>query len=209
MKRKMPNTLKSAIKLAESYEATIMSVYDEKRYNLMCDMIDRNIERFFNGEPVDDGLFGKVFELSTHDSNSTIVTVRSQGKCDGYALIDGKRRKLEAKTNGGRVGNLYKMNKRTRRSQYMLYCICYEVPEGKPRKDGTCKPAEWRTATVLSTIDFFVDLLEQTNATKTIGHNESDREIAIQGDSKKLYKAIRENCINFDRNHWYNDWNIL
>ncbi len=206
---KMPNVIRNSMKLAEQYEATIMSAYDEKRYNLMCEMIDRNIEKFFNDEPIDDGLFGKVFELSTHDSDSTIVTVRSQGKCDGYALINSKRRKLEAKTNGGRVGNLYKMSKRTRRAQYMLYCICYEVPQGKPRKDGTCKPAEWRTATVLSTVEFFISLLEQTNATKVIGHNESDREVAIQGDSKKLYKAIKENCIEFDRNHWYNDWNIL
>ena len=70
---KMPNTIKNAMKLAEAYEAEIMSAYDEKRYSLMCEMIDRNIEKFFNDEPIDDGLFGKVFELSTHDSDSASV----------------------------------------------------------------------------------------------------------------------------------------
>ena len=205
-----PNTIKIAMRYVEEYEKTIASTYDEKRYNNMCDMIDRNIEYFMNDLPIDCGLFGKVFELSTHDSDSTITTVRSQGKCDGYALIDGKRRKLEAKVNGGRVGNLYAMNKRTRKAQYMLYCLCYEKPAGKHvKKDGTTAPAEWREATVLMTIDRFIEILDRNKAVHIIGHNDSDSEPAVVTSSKKLYKELLENSIQFDRNHWYNEWEIL
>ena len=52
------------------------------------------------------------------------------------------------------------------------------------------------------TIAQFIDLVESVNATKIIGHNESDKEVAIQSDSKKLYKAL----VNGNYVEYFRDW---
>lgn len=175
---------------------------DVKRLEKAVNLVNLNIKRHNNGEPTDSGLFGKVTELLSHDEKSTITRVQAQGRNDCYIIIDGKRKPLEVKTNGGRVGSLYQLNARARESQYINYNLDIEIKAGKPRKDGTCKPAEHRVVNVVMTISEFIRVLEECKATKVIGHNESDREIAIQSDSKKLYKAL----ISGNYTEYHRDW---
>lgn len=171
-------------KAIASFKAS--SKYDEKRYNEAVRLFKADIERATN----DSGLYGKVKELFSHDSKSTITRVQAQNRTDNYIIVDEIRKPCEVKTNGGRVGKLYSMSAKAKSSNYIVYELDYTTPQGKPRKDGTCKPAEHRQACKVMTVKQFIELLEETKATKVIGHNESDKEVAIQCDSKKLYKAL-------------------
>lgn len=171
-------------KLINSFRTS--SKYDVKRYNKAVELLKADIER----ETKDSGLYGKVFELFAHDEKSTIVRVQAQNRNDNYIFVDDVRKPCEVKTNGGRIGNLYAMSARTRKATYIVYNLDFVVKAGKPRKDGTCKPAEYRKASKVMTVAQFIELIESTNAFKVIGHNESDKEIAVQADSKKLYKAL-------------------
>lgn len=205
--KNLPDVIKLAMKVCEEYESTINSAYDRKRFNTMCELIDTNIERFYNGEPIDSGIYGKVFELSLHRSESTITKVHSvKYSYDFYIkMSDGKLLKAESKTNGGRIGWIDNMPIHERKAKAIIYNLAYVKPAGKrPRKDGTFAESEIRYITVCTTIYDFVKILESTKATKVIGHNDSDRELAIQCDSKKLYnELLNHKDIKFDRNKAY------
>lgn len=190
------------IALIQHFE--VKTSYDEKRKRKALDIVQTNLNKAKNGLPIDCGMYGKVKELLSHDSKSTITRVQAQGKNDAYIIIDGKRKPLEVKTNGGRISSLYKLNAKARTNRYIFYTLDFTVKAGKPKKDGTCKPAEHRYFSGVMTIAKFIDILDSTNATKVIGHNESDKEIAIQSDSKKLYKAlIASNAIEYNPNWEY------
>ena len=201
----MNNTIrmiKKAIEMVNDFEA--VSSYDAKRREKAIELITINYIRFKADEPIDSGLIGKVTELLSHDSKSTITRVQAQSRNDAYIIVDGKRKPLEVKTNGGRVGSLYSLNAKARQSRYIYYTLDVIIKAGKPKKDGTCKPAEHREFSGVMTIAKFIDILESTKATKVIGHNESDKEIAIQSDSKKLYKALTEcGAIEYNPNWEY------
>ena len=179
---------------------TIANNKDAKRATLAKTLIDRNIEYYNNGEAVDSGLYGKVKELLSHDEKSTIYRVQAQNRTDAYIIVDGKRKPLEVKTNGGRIENLYRLKAKDNR--YISYTLDIVIKAGKPRKDGTCKPAEHRYVNALMTVAQFIELVESVGATKVIGHNTSDREIAVQSDSKKLYKAL----VNGNYLEYFRDW---
>ncbi len=189
-----------SIEVIDNFEA--VNGKDNKRVTLAKTLVNKNVVRYNNGEAVDSGLYGKVTELLSHDEKSTIYRVQAQGKNDAYIIVDGKRRPLEVKTNGGRIESLYKLSTKARESRYISYTLDVTIKAGKPRKDGTCKPAEHRYINALMTIAQFIELVESVNATKVIGHNDSDREVAIQSDSKKLYKAL----VNGEYMEYYRDW---
>lgn len=194
--------LKSSLQLVQAFE--VNSSYDEKRKLKALDLIQTNFNKAKANEPIDCGLYGKVKELTSHDSKSTITRVQAQSRNDSYILVDGKRKPLEVKTNGGRIASLYKLNAKARANRYIVYTLDFTVKAGKPRKDGTCKPEEHRYFSGVFTIARFIEILEATKATKIIGHNENDREIAIQSDSKKLYKAlIASEAIEYNPNWEY------
>lgn len=176
------------IKLIQNFE--VKSSYDAKRKAKALDIAQVNLDKAKNGLPIDCGMYGKVKELTSHDSKSTITRVQAQSRNDAYIIVDGKRKPLEVKTNGGRVASLYKLNAKARANRYIFYTLDFTVKAGKPKKDGTCKPAEHRYFSGVMTIAKFIEILEATKATKVIGHNNSDKELAIQSDSKKLYKAL-------------------
>ena len=136
----------------------------------------------------------------SHDEKSTIYRVQAQNRTDAYIIVDGKRKPLEVKTNGGRIENLYRLKAKDNR--YISYTLDIVIKAGKPRKDGTCKPAEHRYVNALMTVAQFIELVESVGATKVIGHNTSDREIAVQSDSKKLYKAL----VNGNYLEYFRDW---
>ena len=190
------------IKLIQNFE--VKTSYDAKRKAKALDIVQVNLDKVKNGLPIDSGMYGKVKELTSHDSKSTITRVQAQNHNDAYIIIDGKRKPLEVKTNGGRVASLYKLNAKARANRYIAYTLDFTVKAGKPRKDGTCKPEEHRYFSGVMTVAKFIEILETTKATKIIGHNESDREVAIQSDSKKLYKALVEsNAIEYNPNWEY------
>ena len=180
--------IKKAIEIVNAFEPK--TKLDEKRKAKAIELLQLNIERAKRNEPIDSGLYGKVKELLSHNERSTITRVRPQGKSDSYINVDGKRRPLEVKTNGGRVESLFTMTERAKETRYIRYTLDFTVKAGKPKKDGTCKPAEHRYFDGVMTIKTFIEILESTKAYKVIGHNESDKERAVQSDSKKLYKAL-------------------
>ena len=179
-----------------------MNGKDNKRVSLAKMLYNKNVERYNNNEPIDSGLYGKVKELLSHDEKSTIFRVQAQGKNDAYIIVNGKRRPLEVKTNGGRIESLYGL--KAKDTRYISYTLDVMIKAGKPRKDGTCKPAEHRYVNALMTVAQFLELVESVNAIKVIGHNDSDREVAVQSDSKKLYKALVEgNYLEYFRDWEY------
>ena len=205
-----PNVIKYSIYLRNEYAQSIESTYDEKRLAVMDSYIDRNIESFMNGGAVDSGLYGKLFELSTHDSNSTICVIRKQHWNDGYVLVNGKRKQVEVKTNGGRLGDYYGMSKRTRKARYLIYNLCFQPPTRTNSKGETIVPP-MRYTTVFTNVDTFLSILESVKgAIKTVRHanyefigKQDDTEPAIQVSSKRLYETLIKSDIIFDRNKDY------
>lgn len=180
--------IKKSIDLINAFE--VNTSYDAKRKTKAVDLVTLNYNRVSSGQALDSGLYGKVKELLSHDSKSTITRVQAQSRNDAYIIVDGKRKPLEVKTNGGRVASLYKLNAKARANRYIFYTLDFTVKAGKPKKDGSRKPEEHRYFSGVMTVAKFIEILEATKATKVIGHNDSDKELAIQSDSKKLYKAL-------------------
>lgn len=198
----MTKMFERTIQLIQNFE--VKSSYDAKRKAKALDIVQINLDKAKNGLPIDCGMYGKVKELTSHDSKSTITRVQAQSRNDAYIIVDGKRKPLEVKTNGGRVASLYKLNAKARANRYVFYTLDFTVKAGKPRKDGTCKPAEHRYFSGVMTIAKFIEILNETKATKVIGHNDSDKELAIQSDSKKLYKALlASDAIEYNPNWEY------
>ena len=180
--------IKKSIDLINAFE--VKTSYDAKRKAKAVELVTLNYNRVSSGQALDSGLYGKVKELLSHDSKSTITRVQAQSRNDAYIIVDGKRKPLEVKTNGGRVASLYKLNAKARANRYIFYTLDFTVKAGKPKKDGSRKPEEHRYFSGVMTIAKFIEILDETKATKVIGHNDSDKELAIQSHSKKLYKAL-------------------
>lgn len=64
----------------------------------------------------EDGLAGACFELALHDVLGDKLQVRASGQVDIILVIEGKPRRVEAKTGAGRLANDCRGN------SYMLYC---------------------------------------------------------------------------------------
>lgn len=157
---------------------------------------------FILSNEADSGRWGKAFEVLNVSDTSRKVTVAAQGKIDGYFYLDGKRKAVEYKTNGGRIGNLY--NLRKPESAYIIYSMDFETRQTY-RKDGTPRPTKhYQVAPVILKVSDFLAILEHCNATKVIGHaGKGDDEVAVQGDSAKLAKCLADYPITFDPNYHY------
>ena len=150
----------------------------------------------------DDGRWGKAFELLNVSTKARKSYVAKQGKADGYFYLNGKRHPIEYKTNGGRVGSLYRMTKPE--NAYIVYSMDFETRQTY-RKDGTPRDTKHYTvAPIVLKVSDFLAILEHCNATKVIGHaDKGDDEIAIQGDSAKLAKCLANYPIPYDPNLEY------
>lgn len=137
----------------------------------------------------DDGRYGKAFELLAATSKSTKKTVARQGKVDIYFQFEGGRKPAEVKTNGGRIGNLYHLRKPE--NAYIIYQMAFTT-RTYVKKDGTLGGGKnCQTEPLIFKVSDFLQLLTECKATKVIGHKgQNDSEIAIQGDSMKLYKRL-------------------
>lgn len=177
---------RQALEAIDNYAPRTSS--DCRRLITACKLVHFDLERLARGEACDSGIAGKVKECLKRDSKSRINRVQAQGKNDAYIAIEGRRYPLEVKTNGGRIQALYSV--KAPDTHFIVYELEVVIKAGKPRKDGTCKPEEYRKACKVMTVRQFIELIEETGASKVIGHNATDREIAVQADSKKLYQAL-------------------
>jgi len=175
---------------------------DVARIKAAYKLIEIDIDRRVNGGNADSGLFGKIAELLSHDSDSTITRVQKQGATDLYVIIDGKRTKCEYKTNGGRIESLYRVRKPE--ASYIVYELDF-TPAPRKLKDGTIVHGERRYAKKLMKVSDFLGIIEDTKAVKIASHKgQGDAERAVQCSSKKLYQAlINGNFTDYDRNKTY------
>lgn len=150
----------------------------------------------------DSGRWGKAFEMLNVSATARKVYVAAQGKTDGYFYYNDKRVAVEYKTNGGRIGNLYKLSKPE--NAFIIYSMDFETRQTF-RKDGTPRPTKhYQVAPVILKVSDFLAILEHCNATKVIGHQgKGDDEVAIQGDSAKLAKCLAEYPITFNPDYHY------
>lgn len=154
---------------------------------------------------MDAGVMGKVLEVVSRPSNSELINVQPSSRVDSLIEVEGQLYRLEVKSNGGRLGDLERLSKYVQQHTLIHYTLLMRTPQGKPRKDGTCRPAEVRYADVIMRLDKFLALLKSKDATKHIEHKDyitSDRELAIQADSKKLYNALLKET-RYNRNKAY------
>ena len=146
----------------------------------------------------DDGRWGKAFEVLNVSATSHKVNVAAQGKTDGYFYYNGKRVAVEYKTNGGRVGSLYRLAKPE--NAFIVYSMDFETRQTY-KKDGK---KHYTVAPIVLKVSDFLAILEHCGATKVIGHaGKGDDEIAIQGDSAKLAKCLADYPITYDPDYHY------
>lgn len=167
------------------------------------------IERYNNAVRVlsnqsDCGRWGKVFEMLNVSDTARKTYVAAQGKFDGYFNFEGKRKAVEYKTNGGRIGGLYRMTKPE--NQYIIYTMDF-VTRQTYRKDGTPRKVKFYVVEpIILKVSDFLAILEHCGATKVIEHKgKGDKEIAVQGDSAKLAKCLADYPITFDPNKQYTE----
>ena len=168
--------------------------YEVKRYH--------EATRLLQKADIDDGIWGKLEELLNVADTSHKTAVSTQGKVDNYFYYEGGRKAVEYKTNGGRIGALYRMTKPE--NAFIVYSMDFETRQTY-RKDGTPRPTKhYVVAPVILKVSDFLAILEHCNATKVIGHQgKGDDEIAVQGDSAKLAKCLADYPITFDPNYHY------
>ena len=202
MKINYTNVQTRTAKLIEEFKP--INSHDTKRKVKAMEMLCIDIQRLTDGVPTDSGLYGKVDELLHHDSFSTCFKPRSNKYHDIDPWIDGERVKVENKTNGGRIEKLYRM--KDKHNRYIVYTIDYIVPV-RFKKDGSLSGGEYRHVSKILRVDTFLELLDSVNAVKVIqhkGYDINDAERAVQGDSKKLYVALKNGGFaDFDRNRNY------
>lgn len=148
----------------------------------------------------DDGRFGKLFELLFVGETSHKTKVAKQGKIDGYFWLNGKRHKVEYKTNGGRIGGLLKMIKPD--TEYIIYIMDFETRQTY-RKDGSPRPTKHYTShACIFKVSDFLKLLDHLNATKILTAK-GIKEPAVQGDSAKLCKNLWDYPVEFNPDNRY------
>ena len=152
--------------------------------------------------PNDSGRWGKAFEILFVSDTARKTYVAAQGKVDGYFYLDGERKAVEYKTNGGRIGSLYKLRKPE--SAYIVYSMDFTTRQTY-KKDGTPRPTKhYVVEPIILKVSDFLTILEHCGATKVIGHEgKDDYEVAVQGDSAKLAKCLAEYPIAYDPNARY------
>lgn len=163
--------------LIHSYKP--ISKYDYMR----LDEMNSIMERYINGSN-DDGSASRVIELTSHDSNSPIVTVRPQGKADFYIRVNGKRQKCECKSKGGDITSI--MDGSIGCKYIRVYMDFYK----KPNKVGYIEHCHVDVVMLVSTYKALVTSLNAFRKQTNPKHN-NVIEYHQQADSNKLYKALQ------------------
>ena len=175
--------------------------YENRRYNQVIWLVNREIARVSMGYAKNSGLNGCIYEILTSKDTSRKNRVASQGKVDGYFTYNGKRIPIELKTNGGRIGSLYRKDG-TPRAGFIVYNMCFDTRSKKKDKatgEIVKSSKHCETESLVFRIEDFINLLEDCKAIKMLAHaDKNDREPAIVGDSMKLYKRLLEYPLVYD-----------
>jgi hypothetical protein len=148
----------------------------------------------------DDGRWGKLFELLFVGETSHKSGIAKQGKIDGYFWLNGKRHKVEYKTNGGRIGPLFRMVKPD--TEYIIYIMDFTT-RTYTNKDGSIGGGKHYTSVAcIFTVADFLKLVDHLNATKVLT-KDGIKEPAVQGDSAKLCKALWDYPLEFNPDNRY------
>lgn len=177
------------------------TAYENARLDECKRLVANELVRVRKGEPKNCGLNGCLFELLTSTEKSTKVKVARQGKTDNRFYLDGKRMTAEDKTNGGRIGSLYRKDG-TPRAGYIVvgYCVLSRSYTTDKTTGERIPNRKWYVApTTLWKISDFVEMLEKYQLTKYIGHSDkNDKELSIKGDNKKLYNILCDYPITYE-----------
>lgn len=151
----------------------------------------KNIERILSNK-TDDGRKGKAFEIELSRNRSKKITVAGINENDNTAkfLINGTIHYIpvEVKTNGGRIDNILD-------KKYVVYKLdlCNSTTSNKRRHiDPVIIPSQ-----------IFVDFLYSINAVKVINKKGVFDGYGIQANSKKLYLALLDWIIPYDKDTVY------
>lgn len=148
----------------------------------------------------DDGRWGKLFELLFVGDTAHKTGVAAQGKIDGYFWLNGKRHKVEYKTNGGRIGGLLKMTKPD--TEYIIYIMDFTTRTYE-KKDGSMGGGKHYTShACIFKVSDFLKLVDHLNATKVLTAK-GIKEPAVQGDSAKLCKTLWDYPVEFNPDNRY------
>lgn len=183
---------------------------DNTRLEKAIKLLNIDIKRLSDNVPTDSGLYGKVDELLNHDSRSTCYKPRSNKYHDIDIMIDGERRKVENKTNGGRIEKLYRV--RDKHDSYIVYTLDFIEPY-RTLKDGTLTGGKYRHVDKIMRVSTFLYVLDKCKAIKIAkhsGYDVNDAERAVQCSSKKLYLELKNGgYTDFDRNKCYSSFEII
>ena len=121
----------------------------------------------------DSGAYGKAVEIISRRPNSQKLNVAKQGKADASALIDGKLKAVEIKTNGGRIDGV--------KAEYIVYSMDIH----NSMMDMTISKRIMKTAD-------FINALYEMGAVKTVSHKGQVDGLAIQPSKRALWDYLSE-----------------
>ena len=138
---------------------------------------------------IDSGAYGKALELELTPCHSRKTCVAGHNTADNYCYIDGKREPIEIKSNGGRIGQLFKIVNPT--EQFIAYKlhICNSTTKGKLID----------IPTKIMTVSRFLEILQTAGA---IRKNSRDNEPCIQPSKRTLWKLM-ENELDYNPERRY------
>lgn len=183
-----------------------MSAYDIKRLIEMIRLYELSISHTLNNENELDSLLGCCVELGSHRPASTITRVRSKNDSDSYIKIEERKKayRLEVKTNGGMLQDLYALPKRTKAVTYLHYYLDTDVRPSKKNPSGI------RKIEFVCTLEYFLNVLEECNALSANPSRDNTHisAINIRPDNAKMFKRFCSDLesgavIPFDRRMTY------
>ena len=160
------------------------------------------VKRILSFDSADCGKYGKAFEVLTAPKRSYKNGVAAQGKADLFIKVDGKRVAVEVKTNGGRIGSLYKKNA----PKYVIYCAAFTTcPKGISKKTGKpYEPKNYCLDPILIKTEDFLRVIDEIGCKTWREHaGLNDGEWGINSNPVKLVKRLQEYPIPYDRHASY------
>lgn len=146
-----------------------------------------------------DGLLGCLIELFACAEKSPKKRVSAQGKADSRIKFRNSNGNIdyipvEVKTNGGRIENMS--------GSYTIYCLAVtQKHKGSKKTNGQ----EWEERRIIKPVviptKLFLSYLQSIGATKST--NGAHPQTAIQCSSKKLYEALLDWPIEYNRKAVY------
>lgn len=192
------------LEMLEKLNATKHGTKERKR--LAQEMREKETERLsaidFRVKPtkgIDSGAGGKVIEFDATREGSEKYRISKRGEADNFVNIDGRARRVEMKSNSGRIGAIIRSLAQGK-DGYIVYD--YDVC------NANTKGETWKVPQKIFTFSAFVALLNSVGAIRiNEGHEKkgyTDREFAIQASTKKFYNAIKNSpALLYDKDKKY------